>query len=91
MNVVGTMRRVEAAVRGGLRPFNPYTDLSQVADLIGLAFAGRLDLTGQAALEEMRRLARAGLFSWVLLKPTVAGLEGLPGFVCERGIGRAHV
>ncbi len=84
MSIVGAMRRAEAAARGGLRPFNPYTDLAQVADLIGLAFAGRLDLTGQVALEEMRRLARAGVFSWILLKPTTVGMEGLPGFVCER-------
>lgn len=44
----------------GMRPFNPRTDLSPLADLIELVFADTMDSSGRAALREMRMLSHLG-------------------------------
>jgi ribosomal protein S18 acetylase RimI-like enzyme len=49
-----------APAADGLRPINLRTDLSQLADLLELAFANTMDSSGRAAVREMRHLSRAG-------------------------------
>ncbi|MBN1979398.1 MAG: GNAT family N-acetyltransferase [Anaerolineae bacterium] len=70
----------------GVRPFDPYRDLGAVAELIDVAFGDSLDPAGRAALAEMRRAARWGIF-WGWLYQTGWSSEDLPpGFVwVEKG------
>lgn len=50
----------------GVRPFDSYRDSKPVAELIAAAFGGSLGPDGEAALAEMRRIARWGpLLSWL--------------------------
>ncbi len=49
-----------AANQDGLRPVNLRTDLSQLADLIEIAFADTMDHHGRAAVREMRALSHMG-------------------------------
>lgn len=58
----------------GLRPINLTTDLSQLADLMEVGFAGALDESGRAIIREMRTLGRIG---W--LNSAVNRLDGLFG------------
>lgn len=68
-------------VQTGVRRFDPYRDLGAVAELIGVAFGDKLDPAGQAALNEMRRVARwGGLLGW-LYHPGWSGMGLAPGFV----------
>lgn len=62
-----------------VRPFDPYSDMKAVADLIAVAFGDELEPAGQAMLADMRRAARWGLFScpWSLWSSGSAA----PGFV----------
>jgi ribosomal protein S18 acetylase RimI-like enzyme len=51
---------------GFIRPFDPFSDLEQVVELIGIAFGDRVDPAGKAMLAQMRRFARAGpLLQWL--------------------------
>jgi len=51
---------------GGIRAVDPFRDLEDVVDLIGLAFGDRLDPAGRATLGRMRRFARSGpLMQWL--------------------------
>jgi len=56
---------------GGIRALDPFRDLEDVVDLIGLAFGDRLDPAGRATLERMRRFATSG--------PLMQGLWALLG------------
>jgi ribosomal protein S18 acetylase RimI-like enzyme len=70
----------------GLRRFNPYRDLRQVADLISDTFAANLDGEGRAALRDMQRLRWLGpLLGFVMAAdPQLQGM--LNGYVwIERG------
>ncbi len=49
----------------GIRPFDPWRDARAVTELIADAFQGQLGPDGEAALAEMRRIARWGpLLGW---------------------------
>ncbi|NIV40353.1 MAG: GNAT family N-acetyltransferase [Anaerolineae bacterium] len=64
-----------------MRAFDPHRDLKPVADLIAVAFSGRLGPDGDIALAEMHRIARWGpLLSW-LYWPGASGAKVPPGFV----------
>ncbi|MCP4168587.1 MAG: GNAT family N-acetyltransferase [Chloroflexi bacterium] len=68
----------------GLRQIDLRRDLQPIADLIGEAFAGELDASGQASLQEMRTLARLGPFLHVFV-PTGGELGGFfRGFIWEQ-------
>jgi ribosomal protein S18 acetylase RimI-like enzyme len=73
-------------VQTGIRPFDPYRDLGAVAELIGVAFGDNLDPAGRAALAEMRRAARFGVFFGWLYQTGWSGEDSPPGFVwIEKG------
>ena len=67
----------------GLRPMDPARDLGIVTDLIGEAFADELDARGQAALREMRRMARMWPFIWWWAQADPTFSEACYGFVWE--------
>ena len=67
----------------GLRPVDLRRDMAPVADLIELAFSGRLDPTGQRMLREMRRLGRAGWIGWLVGWLTLPRAAYAQGFVWE--------
>lgn len=77
-------------VQTGIRPFDPYSDLKAVVELIASAFGDKLDPAGRIALEEMRLVARwGGILGW-LYWPRWSGLGTAPGFVWvedERVVG----
>jgi ribosomal protein S18 acetylase RimI-like enzyme len=78
----------------GLRPVDLRRDMASVADLIELAFAGRLDPTGQRMLREMRRLGRAGWIGWLVGWLTLPRAAYAQGFVWEedgRLVGNASL
>lgn len=77
--VVSTLRK--GRVRTGVRPFDPYRDLGAVAELIGIAFGDGLDPAGQAALADMRRVARWGALLGWLYPYEWSGLGSTSGFV----------
>lgn len=65
----------------GARVFDPHRDLKPVADLIAVAFSGRLGPDGDVALAEMHRVARWGpLLSWLYWSGS-SGANVPPGFV----------
>lgn len=65
----------------GVRVFDPHRDLKSVADLIAVAFSGRLGPDGDIALAEMHRVARWGpLLSWLYWSGS-SGAKVPPGFV----------
>ena len=66
-----------SATQSGLRPFNPFRDLAQVADLVQDAFREELALTGSEIVAEMRRWAGWRSLLWLLDPPDL--LSG--GFV----------
>lgn len=55
---------------GGLRRVRLHQDLGAIADLIELSFAATMDVSGKAAVQEMRGLSKLGL-----LLPLVAMLD----------------
>ncbi len=64
-----------------IRPFNPLSDLTDIADLMNMAFASHLDESGRHSIEEMRRLGQEN-WLWRLFWRSVQGKEwGLTGFV----------
>ena len=68
-----------------LRPFNFHRDLGEVADLIELCFAGRLDGDGRRYVAQMRRAAQnPKLLSWTL-SPRKVGNLTMGGFVWQEG------
>ena len=78
--VVTTVLRGNRA-RTGVRPFDPHRDLKPVAELIAVAFKGRLAPDGDIALAEMRRVARWGPLVWWLYWPWLSRSVVAPGFV----------
>lgn len=66
--MVTTMLRGGRA-QTGVRSFDPYRDSKPVAELITIAFSGRLGPDGEVALAEMRRAARWGPLLWWLYWP----------------------
>ena len=73
----------EAEEQGGLRPMDPTRDLGIIADLIADAFAGELDERGQAALREMRWMARLTPLVWWWSQVDPSFLDAFNGFVWE--------
>lgn len=68
-------------IQTGIRPFDLYSDLKAVVELIASAFGDKLDPAGQIALEEMRLVARwGGILGW-LYWPRWGSLGTAPGFV----------
>ena len=66
-----------------IRPFNTYSDLTEVADLIELCFAGSLDRDGKRYLQQMRQFANStGWLNWIPMAPEWAGSPFI-GYVCE--------
>jgi hypothetical protein len=66
-----------------IRPFNTYSDLTAVADLIELCFAGSQDRDGKRYLQQMRDFARST--DWLIRIPMAPEWAGSPciGYVCE--------
>ena len=77
--VTAVLRRDRA--RTGVRPFDPHRDLKPVAELIAVAFKGRLTPDGDIALAEMRRVARWSPLLWWLYWPGLSKTVVAPGFV----------
>jgi ribosomal protein S18 acetylase RimI-like enzyme len=76
----------EGEARGGLREVDPGRDLGTVAGLIAQGFAGDLDSRAQAALREMRWMARLWpLFGWLAEADPILR-ESLSGFVWEEPV-----
>ena len=73
----------EAEEQGGLRPMDPTRDLGIIADLIADAFAGELDERGQAALREMRWMARLTPLVWWWSQVDPSFRDAFNGFVWE--------
>ena len=72
--------------QAGARPFDPYRDSKPVAELISVAFRGRLGPDGEIALAEMRRIARLGPLLWWAYWPGTGRSGIAPGYVwTERG------
>lgn len=78
--MVGAMLRGRHAP-SGLRPFDSHRDFRSVVELIAVAFGDRLTPSGQAALTEMRRIARWGSLLWWLYWPGRGNLMTAQGFV----------
>lgn len=70
-----------ATQASGLRPIDVRRDLSEVADLIGNAFADELDQGGLSALREMRTLGQMGPFTQFLSRVSSDFYDMLGGFV----------
>ncbi len=70
-----------ATQASGLRPIDIRRDLSEVADLIGDAFADELDQGGLSALREMRTLGQMGPFTQFLSRVSSDFYDMLGGFV----------
>jgi ribosomal protein S18 acetylase RimI-like enzyme len=79
----------EAKERGGLRPMEPTRDLGVIADLISDAFANELDERGQAALREMRWMARLTPLVWWWSQVDPSFRDAFNGFVWEEPTARA--
>jgi ribosomal protein S18 acetylase RimI-like enzyme len=73
----------EAQEQGGLRPMDPTRDLGIVANLIASAFADELDERGQAALREMRWMARLTPLVWWWSQADPSFRDAFNGFVWE--------
>jgi ribosomal protein S18 acetylase RimI-like enzyme len=75
--------RSQAHVRHGLRPLNARRDMRAVAEVIEVAFAGRLDSSGRRMIRQMKMLGRIGWIGWavaqIILPPAAYPL----GFVWE--------
>lgn len=78
--MVASMLR-KGRVQTGVRRFEPHRDLKAVAELIDVAFGKGLDPAGQAALADMRRVARWGALLGWLYPPEWSGLGSTSGFV----------
>jgi ribosomal protein S18 acetylase RimI-like enzyme len=76
--VVTAVRREDHV---SVRPFDPYRDSRAVAELIAVAFSGKLGPDGEIALAEMRRVIRWGPLLWWLYWPGLGGSGVAPGFV----------
>lgn len=70
-------------IRGSLRPMDPLQDLGAITDLIAAAFADEIDERGQAALREMRWMARLSPLLWWWAHTDPAFDETFAGFVWE--------
>jgi ribosomal-protein-alanine N-acetyltransferase len=70
-----------SATESGLRPFNPFRDLAQVADLVEDAFREELALTGSEIVAEMRRWSGWRSWLWLINPPDL--MSG--GFVWTEG------
>lgn len=61
-------------------------DLSQIADLVEMGFADRIDASGRAAIREMKLVGRLGPLLWLLaLVDRVLGLDLGSGYVWRAG------
>jgi ribosomal protein S18 acetylase RimI-like enzyme len=68
--------------------------MSQVADLIEIAFGGNLDPTGRRMVREMRALGRMGWIGWLasqLLLPPAARPKGFVWIEDQRLVGNASL
>jgi ribosomal protein S18 acetylase RimI-like enzyme len=81
--VVTAATQSPPAVEGGLRPLDPVRDLRDIADLMSEAFSQELDARGQAALREMRWMARLWPFVWWWARADPAFHDAFNGFVWE--------
>lgn len=63
-----TIRRSEeqSGALSGPRPVDPRRDMAQIADLIKISFADRLDAAGRRMVQEMRTFGRAGWLGWLV-------------------------
>ncbi len=78
MTSLAVQRRRELS---GLRPVDPFRDLSAIADLIQTSFSDDLDQSGYAMLREMRTMGRLGAFLCYLGSPSSSLNVMLSGFV----------
>lgn len=79
---------------GRLRPLDPARDLGTIADLIAQAFSDELDRQGQAAIRELRWMARLSPLVWWWAQADPSFRETYNGFVWEEpaeGRGRPVV
>lgn len=78
----------------GMRAVDPRRDLSGLADVIEIAFAGSLDPSGRRMAEEMRRYGRLGWFGWLIghfLLPPAAYPRGYVWIEHGRLVGNASL
>ena len=78
---------------GVIRAIDPFRDLEDVVDLIGVAFGDRLDPAARATLERMRRFARRGpLMQWLwALAGKAAMAPGLVWLVDSQVVGNVSL
>ena len=84
--MAAALTRSKSSGRGsGPRPTNLARDLAQIANLIELSFAGRLDASGRAAIREMKAISRLGPLLLLLSLLNRAGLDLATGYVWREG------
>jgi ribosomal protein S18 acetylase RimI-like enzyme len=81
--VVTAATEATQRLRGNLRRIDPVRDLGTIADLIARAFADEIDERGQAALREMRWMARLSPLVWWLAQADPSFQDTFNGFVWE--------
>ncbi|MFP3853674.1 MAG: GNAT family N-acetyltransferase [Anaerolineales bacterium] len=68
---------------GGLRPIKPRHDMSAVARLIEVSFAGELDESSRRMVREMRAFGQAGWLGWLIGRLFLPPAAYPQGFVWE--------
>ena len=81
--VVTAATEATQRAQGNLRRMDPVQDLGTIADLIARAFADDIDERGQAALREMRWMARLSPLVWWLAQADPSFQDTFNGFVWE--------
>ncbi len=76
---------ISADQEGAIYPISPARDLYQVAELIELCFASRLDANGRAAVGEMKTIGQLGPLLWILAPFDLLGLGFGHGYVWRVG------
>ena len=69
----------------GLRPIQPRHDMSAVARLIEVSFAGELDETSRRMVREMRAFGQAGWLGWLFGRLFLPPAAYPQGFIWEEG------
>ncbi len=68
----------------GLRPLNARRDMSAVAKVIEIAFAGQLDANGRRMIRQMKALGRFGWIGWLVAQLVLPPAAYPLGFVWEQ-------
>lgn len=87
-------RAARSAPRAGLRTVDPRRDMAQLAELLEIAFRGKLDRPSLQMVRDMKRFGRAGWLGWFLGRFFLPAAAYPMGFVWEQAgqiIGNASL